>query len=538
MSRTIIKLESKDNESLSKIIDNILLSNGYEYTNYNENEQAWNQGIGVMKAPKFIKYYFEGNTLILEGWIGKGREQELKGVIAALPKGDVKKVLKKIENAVTEFNQNPTPPVTNEQTNNINKTIENKPSNVENTDNTSPSNMPNNNNNTSFNNQTNTSQKIETTSQIPTNKNNTGRIIYDVIGIIISIIILIGAASGVLVFRGTNSSGLLFVFILIILIYEIYTLIKHLNENSKANKNKNYSPPRSVNDYPNSNPFINNDSRENKETTSTNAENADQKLVQQTNTDNIKEEPENNNENKKEEKTTENLNTQDLTNNAFQQLPPQNNTQQNNQIPNNNVPPTYNMNNPNIPQYNKNRYVPPTPNQNNNPPNMGVNQTPPGINPPGRSSGLTKNSKIIIAIVVVLLIALVGAFIIFSTGSDYDDEYSSSNFGSVDATVSISDITVDDDRSSDYSWSYSYFVYVTFANANSLDSDCYLTIDYLDSSGSIVNSDTYYSLSSVYSGEEVQVSSYFADKKAVSKIRVKLYDGNDKLISEDERSVK
>jgi len=223
MSRTRIELESKNNEQLSQIIDNILRSHGYEYTLYKgSDEKVWNQGIGLVKAPKYIKYYFENNKLILEGWIGTyGKETDLKGVIGALPKKDVKKVLNEIEENVNSFNLN--------SPNNITKSVpEDKPSNNTNLTNTKPT----------MNNTNNINQEQNNTPQPNiSNKNLRNRLIYDIIGMIISIIILIGALMGGLVLRGTNSSGALAAFILLILLYEIYSFIKHYKEYNAFNDN-------------------------------------------------------------------------------------------------------------------------------------------------------------------------------------------------------------------------------------------------------------------------------------------------------------
>ncbi len=224
MSRTRIELESKNNEQLSQIIDNILRSHGYEYTLYKgSDEKVWNQGIGLVKAPKYIKYYFENNKLILEGWIGTyGKETDLKGVIGALPKKDVKKVLKEIEENVYSFNLN-------SPTNRINPVPEDKTSN-----NNNPIIQPTPNNNTV----NNMNQEQNNTPQPSiSNKNLRNRLIYDIIGMVISLIILTGALMGGLVLRGTNSSGALAVFILLILIYEVYSFIKHYKEYNAFNDN-------------------------------------------------------------------------------------------------------------------------------------------------------------------------------------------------------------------------------------------------------------------------------------------------------------
>ena len=107
MSRTQIVIESVDNQRTAQIIDNILDSHGYEYVQKG-NEAYWQQGIGVTQSPKFVGYFFNENTVVIEGWVKNfGSESDLSGFVGAVPKKSVKKVLDEIQQALEQSNQMP-----------------------------------------------------------------------------------------------------------------------------------------------------------------------------------------------------------------------------------------------------------------------------------------------------------------------------------------------------------------------------------------------------------------------------------------------
>lgn len=95
MSRTIITLESTNPAREEQIIREILAMNDYEEKLKN-NERYFQNGVGLLVAPKFIKYSFNGDKLILEGWVKNFAimgESKLDGAMGAVPKRSCKAVL-------------------------------------------------------------------------------------------------------------------------------------------------------------------------------------------------------------------------------------------------------------------------------------------------------------------------------------------------------------------------------------------------------------------------------------------------------------
>lgn len=93
--------------------------------------------------------------------------------------------------------------------------------------NSQPKNYENNNSNTSTVNIASTSDKSNNTdvNDVKT-KPKLNELIWDIIGIIIDIILIIGALSGTLVLRGTNSSEALLLVASLLLIYELYRIYR------------------------------------------------------------------------------------------------------------------------------------------------------------------------------------------------------------------------------------------------------------------------------------------------------------------------
>ena len=96
MSRTQVVLKCNDKDNASRIIEQILDSKRYDHVR-KDNEDYWKQGVGVTQSPKFIRYYFDQDNVILEGWVSNfGKESNLEGFIGALPKNSCRKVLNEI----------------------------------------------------------------------------------------------------------------------------------------------------------------------------------------------------------------------------------------------------------------------------------------------------------------------------------------------------------------------------------------------------------------------------------------------------------
>lgn len=102
MSRTIIRAKSKNPAQDEQMILNILTSNGYEQK-FKNGEVVYQKGTGVLFVPKFIKYTFNGNEVILEGWVrnfGIFGESKLEGFVGAVPKQNCKDLMMTIARAI------------------------------------------------------------------------------------------------------------------------------------------------------------------------------------------------------------------------------------------------------------------------------------------------------------------------------------------------------------------------------------------------------------------------------------------------------
>lgn len=113
MPRTIIELECKNPELMESTFETLILPQA-EFKLVNEKgEEYWTNT--VCAANPCIKYTFEGNKLILEGWVkifrlgslfkSKYSEKELKGLEAKLCKNLCKKVMDGMVELVEENNK-------------------------------------------------------------------------------------------------------------------------------------------------------------------------------------------------------------------------------------------------------------------------------------------------------------------------------------------------------------------------------------------------------------------------------------------------
>lgn len=106
MARTTIKIQyTIPFDKVESIIKNILLQEGYKEINLN-NETVWKKGNGLITAMQYIKLEFDNNFISVSGWIQTGigniggNEMDLNGIIGAVPKKSVLKVISKIQNAI------------------------------------------------------------------------------------------------------------------------------------------------------------------------------------------------------------------------------------------------------------------------------------------------------------------------------------------------------------------------------------------------------------------------------------------------------
>lgn len=102
MARTTIKITCSNIQMVNRKIEMILLSHKYRLINEN-GEKVWKRGVGFWTAMKYIKVEFSmNNTVVLYGWIRPfaGSEQDLNGVVGAIPKKKVMNVIREIQNAI------------------------------------------------------------------------------------------------------------------------------------------------------------------------------------------------------------------------------------------------------------------------------------------------------------------------------------------------------------------------------------------------------------------------------------------------------
>lgn len=106
MARTIIRVPfTADVDNTYNMVVSILQSNGYKEISYN-GETVWKKGVGLLTAMQYIKIQFEENLLSVSGWVQAGlgskggSEMALNGVVAAVPKKSVMKVIEEIKRSI------------------------------------------------------------------------------------------------------------------------------------------------------------------------------------------------------------------------------------------------------------------------------------------------------------------------------------------------------------------------------------------------------------------------------------------------------
>lgn len=104
MSRSCFSFKYTSFEKTKRIIESELKSNGYSQKIEN-GENLWKSGIGLLTAMKYIKVEFSGNEEVkIYGWIRPmaSPEQKLEGIVAALPKKQVLKLIQRIGNLIAQ----------------------------------------------------------------------------------------------------------------------------------------------------------------------------------------------------------------------------------------------------------------------------------------------------------------------------------------------------------------------------------------------------------------------------------------------------
>ena len=86
-------------------ISSILSKKKFKMTTIKTGENVWKKGTGLMTAMQFVKVDFGQNECVLSAWIQVGLgsvgggEMDLTGVVGALPKKQLMKVLEEIKQA-------------------------------------------------------------------------------------------------------------------------------------------------------------------------------------------------------------------------------------------------------------------------------------------------------------------------------------------------------------------------------------------------------------------------------------------------------
>ena len=104
MSRTIIRVpHNKTENEIKNLVEPFLMQNSFSRLLYNNIEEVWRKGTGMMTAMQYIKLKYEENTLILSAWIQDGvgnviggKERDLSGITGVIPKKSLKKTIEQI----------------------------------------------------------------------------------------------------------------------------------------------------------------------------------------------------------------------------------------------------------------------------------------------------------------------------------------------------------------------------------------------------------------------------------------------------------
>lgn len=108
MSRTIVSINhNRSEEEVKQIVESYLMQNDFSKLLYNNIEEVWKKGTGMMTAMQYIKPEYNGNTLKLSAWIQQGvgnviggKEKDLSGITGTIPKKALKKIIEQIKQIV------------------------------------------------------------------------------------------------------------------------------------------------------------------------------------------------------------------------------------------------------------------------------------------------------------------------------------------------------------------------------------------------------------------------------------------------------
>lgn len=104
MARTnIVTSYSCSYDDAQRKISAILSQKGFKPTTLKTGEKVWKKGTGIMTAMQFVKIEFSQNEFVMAAWVQAGigsvggREMDLTGFVAAIPKKQLMKVLEEIK---------------------------------------------------------------------------------------------------------------------------------------------------------------------------------------------------------------------------------------------------------------------------------------------------------------------------------------------------------------------------------------------------------------------------------------------------------
>ena len=99
---------NKPDDFVSFMMNDFLVKNGYAQKQVN-GEWVWQDGIGMVSAPKFLKYSYQNGVIHLEAWLKTawlpgvyGKDMDFTGAVGALIKQSYKK---EIDNLIMLLNQ-------------------------------------------------------------------------------------------------------------------------------------------------------------------------------------------------------------------------------------------------------------------------------------------------------------------------------------------------------------------------------------------------------------------------------------------------
>ena len=106
MARTIVTFSFRCSfDEAEKKVAAILSGHNFSQVTLKTGENVWKKGTGLLTAMKFVKVEYSQTQITLSAWVQSGigsvggKEMELKGAVAALPKQQLLKVIGEIKNA-------------------------------------------------------------------------------------------------------------------------------------------------------------------------------------------------------------------------------------------------------------------------------------------------------------------------------------------------------------------------------------------------------------------------------------------------------